>query len=344
MNVVLRGTGSSLPERKLTNQDLEQMLDTTNEWIVTRTGIRERRVLEPGEATSDMAARAARAALEMAGLAPEELDLIVLATVTPDMLTPSAANLVQSKLRVGRPIPSFDLNAACSGFIYGLEVTRALISTGRYRRTLLIGADTLTRFVDYQDRASCILFGDGAGAVVLEACETRPGRGIQATTLKSDPAFSDLISIPGGASARPASPYMLTQRQQFLRMDGPQVFKVAVQSLEQVARDTAEAAGWEIDEVDHVIMHQANRRILGAVAERLGIPKHKRPSNLHRMGNTSSASIPILMDECQRAGRFRPGDKILLVAFGAGLTWGGVALVWDLEPGGPARSRARARA
>ncbi len=228
MNVVLRGTGSSLPERKLTNQDLEQMLDTTDAWIFTRTGIRERRVLEPAEATSDTATYAARAALEMAGLAPEELDLIVLATVTPDMFTPSAANLVQNKLRVGRPIPSFDLNAACSGFVYGLEVTRALMSAGGYRRTLLIGADTLTRFVDYQDRASCVLFGDGAGAVVLEACQARPGRGIQATTLKSDPAFSDLICIPGGASARPASPYMLTQREQFLHMDGPQVFKVAV--------------------------------------------------------------------------------------------------------------------
>lgn len=333
MKAVVRGTGSSLPETRMTNAELERLCDTTDEWIVTRTGIRERRVLEEGRATSDLAAEAGRAALEMAGLEPDQIDLVVVATLTPDMFTPSTANLTQQKLGVRRPIPSFDLNAACSGFVYGLEVCDALMASGRYSRVLLVGAEALSRFMDYEDRTVCILFGDGAGAVVLEGYEGEAG--LCATMLKSDPAFSDLIRIPGGGSARPASPYMITQREQFLRMDGPQVFKLAVQSLEQVARDTAAAAGWELDEVDHVLMHQANRRILDAAAERLGIPAHKRPTNLHRTGNTSAASIPILLDECQRAGRLRPGDRVLSIAFGAGITWGGAAFTWDLAPGLP---------
>ncbi len=332
MRTVIRGTGSSLPETKLTNADLERILDTNDEWIVSRTGIRERHVLEAGAATSDMATEAAHGALAMAGLQPEELDLIVVTTLTPDMFTPSTANLLQRNLRVGRTIPSFDLNAACSGFLYGLEVVNSLVASGRYRRVLLVGAETLTRFLDYQDRSVSILFGDGAGAVVLEGVEDTEN-GILETTLKSDPQFWDMIHIPGGAAARPASPYVLTQREQYLHMEGPQVFKLAVQCLEQIARDTLDAVGWTLEEVDHVVMHQANGRILRAAAERLGIPQHKRPTNLHRTGNTSAASIPILLDECQRAGRFRPGDRILTIAFGAGITWAGAAFRWDIEPG-----------
>ncbi|MFQ5513798.1 MAG: beta-ketoacyl-ACP synthase III [Myxococcota bacterium] len=332
MIAVIRGTGASLPETRLTNAELERRVATTDDWIVTRTGVRERRVLGDGEATSDMAVRAARAALGMAGRPAEELDLIVVATVTPDMFTPSTANRVQEKLRVGRPIPSFDLGAACSGFLYGMDVVCELLRSGRYRSALLIGAETLTRFTDYQDRGSCILFGDGAGAVLLEAAEESEG-GVLASTLKADPQFWDLIRIPGGAAARPPSPYVLTQREVYLRMEGRQVFKLAVQSLEQVAHDTLEQVGWEIDEVDHVVLHQANRRILNAVAERLGLPERKRPTNLHRTGNTGAASIPILLDECQRAGRFRPGDRVLMLSFGAGITWAGVALRWALEPG-----------
>ncbi len=329
MNAAIRGTGSSLPESKLTNADLERMLDTNDDWIVVRTGIRERRVLDAQEATSDIATRAARQALDMAGLEPDEIDLIVVATTTPDMFTPSTANLVQRNLRIQRPIVSFDLNAACSGFIYALEVTNALMASGRYERALLIGAEAMTRFVDYRDRQVCILFGDGAGALLLEA---NGGTGdVLATTLKADAGFWDLVRIPGGAAARPASPYMLTQREQFLRMEGRQVFKLAVQALEQVARDTLDKVGWRIEDVDHMIFHQANRRILKAVAERLEIPPEKLPTNLALTGNTAAASIPILLDECQRAARFRPGDRILAAAFGAGLTWAGCAMRWSLD-------------
>lgn len=329
MNAAIRGTGSSLPETKLTNADFARMLDTSDEWIFVRTGIRERRVLEPEQATSDSATRAAQGALEMAGVAPDELDLIVVATATPDMLVPSTANLVQRNLHIGRPIASFDLNAACSGFLYALETVHSLVAAGRYQRALLIGAETLTRFVDYQDRQVSILFGDAAGAILLEAEE---GQGdVLATILKADPGFSDLISIPGGAAARPPSPYTLTQREHFLHMDGRQVFKLAVQSMEQVARDTLERVGWSIEDLDHVVLHQANRRILNAVCERLGIPDSKRPTNLSRVGNTGAASIPLLLDECQRAARFRPGDRILAVAFGAGLTWAGAALRWSID-------------
>ena len=329
MSAVIRGTGSSLPQSRLTNADLERMVETSDDWIVVRTGIRERRVLKAGEATSDLAARAGRGALDMAGLDPDEIDVIVVATTTPDMHTPSTANLVQQKLGIRRPIASFDLNAACSGFIYALEVTNALLGSGRYKRALLVAAEGITRFVDYQDRQVSILFGDGAGALVLEA---EKGDGdVLAITLKADPGFGHLISIPGGGAARPASPYMLTQREQYLRMDGRQVFKLAVQALEQVTHDTLKEVGWPIEEVDHFVLHQANRRILKAVAERLEIPDEKLPTNLARIGNTASASIPILLDECQRAARLRPGDQIVCAAFGAGLTWAACALRWSLD-------------
>ncbi len=326
MSVIVRGTGSGLPEGRITNADLERLVDTNDEWIVSRTGIGERRMVAPEEATSDLAIRAGRAALEMAGVAAEDLDLIIVATLTPDMLTPSTANLVHRGLLRGRSIPSFDLNAACSGFVYGLEVANAMMNSGAYRRTLLIGAESMTRFLDYEDRAVCILFGDAAGAAVLERVDG-PG-GVLATSLASDGQFADLIDIPGGGSRRPPSPYMLAQRQPYLRMKGSQVFKVAVQSLEQVARDTLAKVGWSLDDVDHVIAHQANQRILSAVADRLGVDEARMPMNLSRLGNTSAASVPVLLDECNREGRFKPGDKLLLVAFGGGLTWGACAMEW----------------
>ncbi len=326
MSIVIRGTGSGLPERRLTNADFERWVDTSDEWIVARTGIHERRMLAPDQATSDMATLAARNALENAGIDAEGLDLIVVATLTPDTLTPSAANLVHRNLLKGRSVPSFDLNAACSGFVYGLEVVTSLMKTGTYRRALLVGAESLTRFMDYEDRSTSILFGDAAGAVILESTDD-PG-GVLATTIASDGQFHDLIEIPGGGSRRPPSLYMLTQRQPFVRMNGRQVFKVAVQSLEQISRDTLAKVGWEIGDVDHVIAHQANRRILDAVRERLEVPIERMPMNLHVRGNTSSASIPVLLDECNREGRFKPGDKLLLAAFGGGLTWGAAAIEW----------------
>ena len=326
MNVRISGTGSALPERALTNADLERLVETNDEWIVTRTGIRERRMLAEGEATSDLVTRAAERALEMAGLGPEDLDLLIVATCTPDTLTPSTANWVHRNLCPGLHIPAFDISAACSGFVYGLGVADAMLRAGPYKRILLAGGEGLTRFMDYQERTVCILFGDGAGAAVVERSEG-PG-GVLATTLRSDGQLHDAIIIPAGGSRMPLSPYVLAQREAYVHMKGAQVFKVAVQSMEQVANETLEKVGWKITDVDHVIAHQANQRILSAVADRLEIPEEKMPTNLAVLGNTSAASVPILLDECNRAGRFRAGDKVLLLAFGAGLTWGASALEW----------------
>ncbi len=324
--IAIRGTGSSVPDARLTNADLEKLVETSDEWILSRTGIRERRMLSPDEATSDIATRAGQAALEMAGLGPGDLDLVIVATLTPDMFTPSTANLVQRNLGGGRSIPSFDLNAACSGFVYGLDVSRCMIASGGYRRVLLIGAESMTRFMDYQDRGTCILFGDAAGAVVLEKAEGEGG--VLATTLRSDGQYWDLIHMPGGAARRPASHEVIDRREHYIRMEGRQTFKVAVQSLEQVAIETLERVGWSIDDVDWVLAHQANRRIVDAATERLGVPSEKVPMNVERYGNTSAASIPVLLDECNRAGRFEPGHKLLLVTFGAGATWGASAIEW----------------
>ncbi len=331
MRAVIRGTGSSVPEQKITNADLEKLVDTNDEWIVARTGIRERGKLAEGEATSDIATRAARAALEMAGRDPSELDLIVVSTMSPDMFCPSVAAFVQRNLKCERPIPCFDLNAACSGFGYGLQVCWDFIAAGRYQRILLIGAEALTRFMDYEDRGTCILFGDGAGAVVIEATDSETG--IVASNTRADGNHWDLIHIPGGASAQPASPYTIAQRLQYVHMNGRATFKLAVQAMEQVARDTLKDAGWSLDDVDHVLVHQANLRIIEAVTERLQIPLDKVPMNIERTGNTSAASIGILLDECNREGRFSAGDKLLFVAFGSGLTWSASALEWS--PTGP---------
>jgi 3-oxoacyl-[acyl-carrier-protein] synthase-3 len=326
LNAVIRGTGSSVPEHKITNADLEKLVETKDEWIVARTGISERGMLDPEEATSDLATRAARGALEMAGLDASELDLIVVSTMTPDMFCPSVAALVQRNLEVARPIPVFDLNAACSGFGYGLQVCWDFIRAGRYERILLIGAEGLTRFMDYEDRGTCILFGDGAGAVVLEASDTETG--MVASNTRADGKQWELIHVPGGAAAQPCSPYVLAQRLPFVKMNGRATFKLAVQAMEQIALDTLKDAGWSLDDVDHVLVHQANQRIIEAVAERLGVSMDKVPMNIQRTGNTSAASIGILLDECTREGRFTPGDKLLFVAFGSGLTWSATAMEW----------------
>ena len=326
MRACILGTGSAVPATKLTNADLEALVETSDEWIVTRTGIRERGKLPVDQGTSDLATRAAAEALKAAGLQPSDIDLIVVCTCTPDMPMPSTAALVQRNLRVGRPIPAYDLNAACAGFVFGLEVAADQVSSGRYPRALLIGADAMTRLMDYQDRTTCVLFGDGAGAVVLAAEESE--RGVVATTLKADGEFWDLIHVPGGGSRNPASPYMLAQREQYMRMNGRQTFKLAVQAMEQVIVDTLAKAGWQLADVDHVLVHQANQRIIEAIVQRLGVPREKVPVNVDLMGNTSAASIPVLLDECQRAGKLKPGDRILCAGFGSGLSWGGIALIW----------------
>ena len=322
----ITATGSSLPDRKLTNAELERLVETSDDWIVARSGIRERRVVDPKEATSDLATRAAQAALAQARLGPDDLDLIIGATCTSDYSIPATANLVQRNLKPDGPLPSFDLNAACSGFVYGLEVADALMASERYSRILLIGADSMTRVTDYRDRSTCVLFGDAAGAVILERGE--PGRGIVATNLCSDGQYWDLIHVPGAGSRRPASAEVLEERAQFLSMNGRKTFKLAVLAMEQVARKTLEQADWKMSDVSCVLVHQANQRIIDAVAQRLEIPEAKLPGNIERMGNTSAASIPVLLDECNREGRLAPGDRVLCVVFGAGLTWGAAALIW----------------
>jgi 3-oxoacyl-[acyl-carrier-protein] synthase-3 len=319
------GVGSCLPARVLTNADLERLVETTDEWITTRTGIRERRLAAADEATSDLAAAAAARALEMAGVTADELDLIIVATITPDMLFPSTACLVQRRLGARRAA-AFDLEAACSGFIYALEIGRQFIASGTAGTVLVIGAEKLSTIIDWQDRNTCVLFGDGAGAAVLRH---RPGtRGLLTTALGADGDKADLLAMPAGGSRIPATPESLAARLHFLRMDGKETFKNAVNAMLTAAQDALRRCGLDIAAIRCVIPHQANRRIIDAVAERLGAGPDQVFVNLDRYGNTSAASVAIALDEAVRAGRIRRGDLVLLVVFGAGLTWGAAVLEW----------------
>jgi 3-oxoacyl-[acyl-carrier-protein] synthase-3 len=319
------GTGAYLPERRLTNQELERTVETSDRWIVERTGIRERRIAAPEEATSDLAAAAGRQALAASGVAASSVELIIVATATPDMLFPSTACLVQERLGAKQAF-AFDLSAACTGFLYALAVADQYIRAGTYRTILVIGAEVLSRMVDWTDRTTCILFGDGAGAAVLQA--DRGERGILSTHLHSDGALWDLIHIPGGGSRRPPSAETLAERMNFVKMKGSETFRVAVRALEEVAREALTANGLTTEQLALLIPHQANLRILQAVAERLAVPMEKVMINIDRYGNTSAASIPIALDEAVRGGRVKPNDLLLLEAFGAGLTWGAAVIRW----------------
>lgn len=319
----ITGTGHYCPERVLTNFDLEKMVDTSDEWIVTRSGIRERRIAAPDEATSDLSVAAARAALESAGVRPDELDGIVLGTVCGDMVFPATSCLVQDRIGATKAA-AFDLNAACSGFIFGLGTAHALISSGRMDKVLVIGVEVLSKLTDWTDRATCVLFGDGAGAVVLEPAE--PGTGILGTYMKSDGALADLLHLPAGGTRNPASLETIARRDHFIKMKGDGVFKYAVRAMEDAAIHVLEQANLSIESLDLVIPHQANIRIIDAVKTRLGLPDDKVLANIDRYGNTSSASIPIALDEAVREGKLKRGDLVLLVAFGGGLTWGAVLL------------------
>ena len=325
-------TGSCLPKARLTNAELEKRIDTTDEWIRARSGIRERRVLEPDEATSDLATGAAAAALESASLSPDDLDLIVVATCTPDHSFPSTATLVQRNLSPNEPIPAFDVNAACAGFVYGLDLTSKLLQPQGYQRILLIGADALTPLTNYKDRGTCVLFGDGAGAVVLEldheGAADSAERGLGASALCADGTYHDLIIVPAGGTRRPMDAAVLEEEAHKVHMNGRQTFKLAVQSMDQVARDCLARASWKLSDLDHVFVHQANERIIDAVVERLEVAPDRVHRNIERTGNTSAASIPILLDEVNRAGQIQSGDRVLFLAFGSGLTWGAGALVW----------------
>jgi 3-oxoacyl-[acyl-carrier-protein] synthase-3 len=322
---VINGTGASLPERVLTNQDLEKIVDTSDDWITTRTGIKERRVAGEGEGLSQYATDAARRALEMAGEDPAALDMIICATVTPDMPIPSTACFIQENLGAKRAA-GFDLQAGCSGFIYGLAVAEQFIATGTYERILVIGAELLSKYLNWKDRTTCVIFADGAGAVILGRGEGP--RGVLATTLKTDGSMADFICMPGGGALRPPTHETVDEGLHFIRMRGNETFKIAVRSLEDVSREVLASAGLEPAQLDLFIPHQANRRIIDAVGSRLGIGPDQVYVNIERVGNTSAASIPIALDEAVREGRVKSGQTLLFAAFGAGLTWGAALVRW----------------
>lgn len=320
----ITGTGSYAPSRIMTNADLERMVATSDEWIRERTGIRERHIAASGEACSDLAVQAGRRALEAAGLAASDLDMILVATCTGDYPLPATACLVQHRLGATKAA-ACDLSAACCGFVYALSVADAYVRTGM-RHVLVIGSEVMSAITDWTDRNTCILFGDGAGAAVVSASEGE--RGILSTHLRSDGSLCELIAVPGGGSRIPSSEKVVAERTNFIKMKGNETFKVAVRTLEEIARETLAANRLTVEDLDLYVPHQANVRILKGVMERLGLPLEKVMLNLERYGNTSAASIPIALDEAVRAGRVQDGSLIMLGAFGAGLTWASALIRW----------------
>jgi 3-oxoacyl-[acyl-carrier-protein] synthase-3 len=325
-HAAIAGTGRAVPAKLLTNADLETLVETSDEWITTRTGIRERHMAADGEVLSDFCVEAAKQALENAGVQAKDLDAILIATVTPDQPIPAMACLVQQKLGA-KKAAAWDQNAGCSGWLYGLHIADGLVQAGKAKNVLLLGAEFLTRYTDYTDRGTCVLFGDGAGATLLRA--TKSDRGVLASTIRSDGEGSCFIQMPGGGSSFPPTrPGTLEQRLPFIKMMGGETFKLAVRSMVDVCRDVLNESGFEPGEVSWLLPHQANDRIIQAVGERLGIPRERCIVNIERYGNTSAASIPIALDEAVRDGRVKRGDLILFTAFGAGLTWGAALVRW----------------
>jgi 3-oxoacyl-[acyl-carrier-protein] synthase-3 len=317
---IILGTGSELPAKVIANEDLEKMVDTSDEWITVRTGIKERRVLEEGKGNADMAYHAARRALADARIDAKDLEAIVMGTVTPDYPFPSSACVLEDMLGA-RGAFSFDVGAACSGFLNALAVADSFVRLGKIRNALVVGSDTLSRLLNWQDRTTCILFGDGAGAVVLGASENG-SRGILSTKLRTDGSYVKTLYVPAGGSLNPATPETVARNAHTITMNGKEVFKTAVRSMEEISREALDEAGVRIEEVSLVIPHQANHRIIVALAERLGVPLEKVVVNLDKYGNTSAASVPVALDEAKRQGRIQPGDIVLLNAFGAGFAWG----------------------
>ena len=318
------GLGEYLPKKVLTNADLEKMVDTSDEWITTRTGIKERRLAAKNEATSDLAINAARVALAEAKLDPSKLELIIVATITPDTPTPAVACLVQSALGA-KSAACFDISAACAGFVYALATAQQFIARGVYQNALVIGAETLSAVTDWKDRNTCVLFGDGAGAAVL--AQTNSG-GILSTYLGSDGSKSDLLKIPGGGSRNPASHETLDKRLHYLRMEGNEIFKLAVTIMAEAGKIALQKAGIELKDVDLVIPHQANIRIILAMAKKIGLPQDKIYLNIAKYGNMSSASTATALCEAVKEGRVKKGDIVLLDAFGAGLVWAACVIKW----------------
>lgn len=321
---VILGTGSELPAKVVTNAALEKLVDTSDEWITTRTGIKERRVLEEGKGNADMAYRASVRALKDAGLEARDLEAIIMGTVTPDYPFPSSACVLEDMLGA-RKVFSFDVNAACSGFLNALTVADSFIRTGMVRNALVVGSDALSRLLNWKDRATCILFGDGAGAAVVGASHDG-AHGILSTKLRTDGSYVKTLYVPAGGSLKPACPESVRRNEHTITMNGKEVFKVAVRSMEEISREALDEAGVGVDEVSLIIPHQANLRIINALAERLHVPMSKVMVNLERYGNTSAASVPVALDEARREGRIRHGDIVLLNAFGAGFAWGAAVI------------------
>lgn len=318
-------TGSYLPQRVLTNQQLSKTVDTSDEWITERTGIKERRIGDSSITTSDLALEAAKKAIKDAGLKPSDISMIIVATITGDMQMPATACILQKKLGIINT-PAFDINAACSGFIYGLAVADGLIKAQAYKYILVIGAEMLSRFTDWKDRSTCVIFGDGAGAAILTGHKGKSG--ILSTHIHADGNLSDLIKIPAGGSQKPTSEVTVRDRMHFIKMKGNETFKAAVKTLGSLVEDTLKHNGITPQQLSIIIPHQANKRIIGAVAERIGIPEDKIMMNIEKYGNTSAASVPIALDEAVRSGRIKAKDYVLLEAFGAGLTWASALIRW----------------
>lgn len=322
-NAGILGMGHAYPEGILTNADLEKIVDTSDDWITTRTGIKQRHKAAEDEYTSQFGTAAARQALERAGLKPEDIDLIVCATTTPDQIMPSTGALIQAQLGAVNAA-GMDVFAACSGFLYGITMVESMIRTGAIKHALVIGAEVLTKYVDYTDRSTCVIFGDGAGAAVLGPVNS--GKGILATKIKSDGRYEEQLYCPAGGTKLGTTHETIDNRMHFFKMKGNELFKVAVRSMADISAEMVEKAGYKVEDIDLVIPHQANQRITDAVASRLGVPGEKVYSNIAEHGNTSSASIPIALDECIQSGKIKEGSLVLLTAFGGGVTWGGTVV------------------
>lgn len=326
MRSIITGTGSYAPDKVVTNAELEKLVETNDQWIVERTGIRERRVAAPEQATSDLALEASKRALEAAGLDPKDVELIVVGTVTPDYPFPSVGAVLQGKLGNKKAF-AFDVSAACAGSIYALSVADRYVATGAVKNALVVGADALTKITDWTDRNTCILFGDAAGAMVLQPGDD-PRRGVLTTRLHADGSLAHILLQPGGGSRDPISEKVVRERSHYVKMNGREVFKVAVRALEESCREVLAAEQLTPADVTYVISHQANKRILDATLHRLEIPEARCWMNLEKYGNTSSASMPMTLDEARRAGWLKPGDVILMMAIGGGMAWGASVVRW----------------
>jgi 3-oxoacyl-[acyl-carrier-protein] synthase-3 len=329
--VRILGTGSAVPERVITNDDLSKMVDTSDAWIRERTGIGSRHVVAPGQAASDLAAEAGRRACAAAGISPAEIDCIICSTISADMPLPSCAVYVQRKLGAAAHAPAFDLAAACAGFLYGLSVAEGLLRGGLYRRILVCGVEVLSGYVNWRDRNTCVLFGDGCGAVVLglgDDDDQAAGRGLLSVHLFADGTQAEALAIPGGGSLHPTSAQTLADGKHFIQMQGKTIFTHAVRNLAAACQAALQHQGMQPSDIDLVVAHQANLRILESVAQRLAIPIERFFINIDRFGNTSSASVPIALDEAVRSGRIKSGDRLLFCALGAGLAWGAAVLRW----------------